>query len=166
MLGLDIKANLCGLIVHGNIGFCQFHISWLSKSLEEEDDAAAEHFSFPHTQLVFCTSFISSYLVSIDVLMSLASQIPFKQENVQYNATHLFSFDSSPLSSKQRWHISHRDIVAFHPDCFWLSYLTCSFSRGKRLSGQSLCCPFSLKSCSDASMRMIHSFPQIKGGHF
>lgn len=55
----------------------------------------------PRTQLVFCTFFIPGYLVSIDALMSLASQIPFKQEDVQHNAARLFSFDSSPLAAKQ-----------------------------------------------------------------
>lgn len=79
-------------------------------------------FSSPHTRLVFWTRFLSGYLISIDVLMSLASQIPFKQGDVQHNATRLFSFDSSPLSLKQRWHASHRGSVAFSPR-FLLAFL-------------------------------------------
>lgn len=117
MLRSHIAANLSGLTVRGNVGRCQFHISWPSKSLEGGGDAAAVQFSSPHTQLVSCTWFLSGYLISIDVLMSLASQIPFKQGDMQHNATRLFSFDSSPLSAKRRWHISHRGIVAFSP---WL----------------------------------------------
>lgn len=72
-------------------------------------------FSSTHTQLVFCTCFLSGYLISIDVLMSLASQIPFKQGDVQHSATRLFSFDSSPLSEKQRWHVPHRGNAARSP---------------------------------------------------
>lgn len=119
------------------------------------------HFSSPHTQLVFWTCFLSGYLISIDVLMSLVSQIPFKQGDVQHNATRLFSFDSSPLSLKQRCHVSHRGSAAFSP---WLllAFLFNTFLQ--RPSRQSSCgLPASLKSCRDASVRIIHGFPQIKG---
>lgn len=143
-LGLDVAANLSGLIVCRNIGFCQFHISWLSKSLEERDDAAAVHFFLPTHSACFCACLHSGYLISIDVLMSLASQIPFKQGDVQHNATRLFSFDSSTLSTKQRWHISHRGIVAFSP---WLllAFLFNMFLWKRTLGRQSWCWPFSLK---------------------
>lgn len=99
-------------------------------------------FPSPHTRLVFWTGFLSGYLISIDVLMSLASQIPFKQGDVQHNATRLFSFDSSPLSLKQRWHVSHRGSVAFSPRLL-LAFLFNMFLQQKRPSGPSSCCLFS-----------------------
>lgn len=104
--------------------------------------------SSPHTRLVFWTRFLSGYLISIDVLMSLASQIPFKQGDVQHNATRLFSFDSSPLSLKQRWHVSHRGSVALSPRLL-LAFLFNTFLQRRlkktkqRPSGRSSCCLFS-----------------------
>lgn len=122
-------------------------------------------FSSPHTRLVFWTGFLSGYLISIDVLMSLAGQIPFKQGDVQHNATRLFSFDSSPLSLKRRWHVPHRGGVASSPR-LRRAFLFNTFLRQERPSGQGSRGLFGRWSRSDASPRISRGFPQIKGGQF
>lgn len=49
---------------------------------------------------LFRSCFLSGYLISINVLMSLVGQVPSKQTDLQPGAAHLFSFDFSPSSAR------------------------------------------------------------------